>query len=120
MSYETKEYGIVTTACEVSFAVGNLDYGTVTVPVGAKVSRRIVMSRDAAWKPETRKTSDWFVEPSELDKLTCEFKGGELFRMDMKNYGISMPNANVCKTTKEGEGVWIYGDPKPSHKSRHL
>jgi hypothetical protein len=114
---ETKELGTVTTACDVSFAVGNLDYGMVTVPVGTKVSRRVIMDRDAPWKPITTKVSDWFVEHYEIDKLICEFKGGELFRMDMKNYGISMPNANVRKI--DGEGVWVYDEPIKEHRSRH-
>lgn len=111
----TKEFATVTTACEVSFAVGNMDYGTITVPVGIKVFRHVIKSRDADWKPETVKTSDWFVEHDDMVKLCPEsYKiNGNLssfYLHDASHYGITMPNANV---RKDGEL------PKAKHKAVH-
>ncbi len=96
----TKEYATVTTACEVSFQVGRMNYGTINIPVGAKVFRHIVKSRDAAWKPETVKTSDWFVmEVQKYCPEGCMLNGkpSDFFIHDADHYGITMPNANVRK-----------------------
>jgi Fe-S oxidoreductase len=105
----TKEYGTVHTACEVSFAVGHADYGTILVPVGTKVFRHIIKSRDAAWKPETVKVSDWFVEHDEGVKLCPSEKVRSFYLHDMCHYGITLPNANVRKE----------GTPVVVHKSHH-
>ncbi len=85
-----RETSTVKTAIEVSFAVGSLHYGTITVPVGTVVER----NKDCGvW-------SDWFVKyPKELCpdtfKIDGEVPDGGLFMHDAKYYGISIPNANV-------------------------
>ena len=108
MSY-TKEHATVTTACEVSFVVGNMDYGTITVPVGAKVFRHIFNN-----PPEAVKVSDWFVEHDDMVKLCPESykvngKPSTFYLHDASHYGITMPNANVRKD----------GEPKAQHKAHH-
>jgi len=110
----SKEYATVTTACEVSFAVGHLNYGTITVPVGTKVFRHVIKSRDADWKPETVKVSDWFVADADVAKLCPDGMkiNGEpsaFYLHDGTHYGITMPNANVRKD----------GEPKATHKAIH-
>ena len=112
MSYD-KEISTVRVACEVSFKVGTMDYGTITVPAGTKVFRHIIKSRDAAWKPETIKTSDWFVDGDAMVKLCPEsykINGApsNFYLHDASHYGISVPNANVGK-----------GEPKSFHKAHH-
>jgi hypothetical protein len=109
-----KETATVTTACEVSFAVGHMNYGTILVPEGTKVFRHVIKSRDAAWKPETVKVSDWFVEHDALASLCPESykhngKVSDFYMHDASHYGITIPNANVRKD----------GAPVAKHKSFH-
>ena len=107
----SKEHATVHTACEVSFKVGHMDYGTIAVPVGAKVFRHIIKSKDAAWKPETVKVSDWFLEHDEMMKLCPkEYILYPFFQHDADNYGISLPNANVKKDS---------GTPSKKHLAHH-
>ena len=99
-----KELGTVTSACEVSFQVGHMNYGTIPVPVGAKCFRH----RDNG------KVSDWFV--MEVQKycpegLILNGKPSDFFIHDADHYGITMPNANVRKDTEEM--------PKATHKAFH-
>jgi acetoacetate decarboxylase len=89
MSYD-KETATVTTACEVSFAVGNMNYGTITVPVGTKVFRHVI----------DNKVSDWFLEHDDMVKLCPESskvngKPSSFYLHDACHYGITMPTANV-------------------------
>jgi hypothetical protein len=99
-----KETATVTTACEVSFAVGHMNYGTILVPVGTKVFRHTVNG----------KLSDWFVADADVAKLCPEGMkiNGEpssFYLHDGTHYGITMPNANVRKD----------GEPKATHKAIH-
>ena len=110
----TKEHATVHTACEVSFAVGHANYGTILVPIGAKVFRHVIKSRDAAWKPETVKVSDWFVDHDDMVKacpsqLVEDGKVSPLYYHDVCHYGITMPNANVKRE----------GTPEATHKAHH-
>lgn len=100
----SKEYATVTTACEVSFAVGHLNYGTINVPVGTKVFRH----------NDCGKWSDWFVADADVAKLCPDGMkiNGEpsaFYLHDGTHYGITMPNANVRKD----------GEPKAVHKAHH-
>jgi hypothetical protein len=99
-----KETATVTTACEVSFAVGHMNYGTILVPVGTKVFRHTVNG----------KVSDWFVADADLAKLCPESfkhdgKVSDFYLHDASHYGITMPNANVRKD----------GEPVAKHKAHH-
>lgn len=101
----SKEYATVTTACEVSFAVGHMNYGTITVPVGTKVFRH----NDVGGK-----WSDWFVSDADVAKLCPEGmkingQPSSFYLHDGTHYGITMPNANVRKD----------GEPVAKHKSIH-
>lgn len=103
-----QEISKVRVACEVSFKVGQMDYGTIMVPAGTEVFRHVIKSRDAAWKPETVKFSDWFVSDAELRKLCPEsYKlNGEVssfYLHDASHYGISVPNANVGELSKASQ-----------------
>jgi hypothetical protein len=114
MSYN-KEISTVRVACEVSFRVGNMDYGTITVPAGTVVFRHIIKSKDAAWKPETVKVSDWFVAHDDMVKLCPESymidgKPSSFYLHDSSHYGITVPNANVGA---------LKGEPKTFHKAHH-
>lgn len=106
MTLETTEYATVHTACEVSFAVGHADYGTINVPVGTKVFRHL---------SDGKPVSDWFLEGDEIPKL-CPEKGKIYdkpsigYIRDAFHYGITMPNANVKR-----DGV-----TKPTHEAIHI
>jgi hypothetical protein len=82
--------------------------------VGAKCFRNVIKSRDADWKPETVKVSDWFVmEVQKYCPEGCMINGkpSDFFIHDADHYGITMPNANV---RKDGEEM-----PKAKHKAIH-
>jgi hypothetical protein len=107
----SKEHATVHTACEVSFRVGHMDYGTILVPVGTNVFRHVIKSKDAYWKPETVKYSDWFLEADGIVYLCPkEHMQNRLYLDDALNYGITVPNANVKKDS---------GTPSEKHKAFH-
>lgn len=112
----TTETATVTCACEVSFAVGSCEYGTISVPVGTKVFRFIFKSKDAEWKPFTTKVSDWFLSDDDMIRLCPESlkvngKVPDLYAHDATHYGITLPNANVRPDGKEA--------PKAKHRAFH-
>jgi hypothetical protein len=99
MSYD-KEFATVIVACEVSFGVGHMNYGTISVPAGAKVFRHNVNG----------KVSDWFLLDDDLRKLCPEaYKGSSFYLHDAMRYGISLPNANVRNE----------GTPCATHRAYH-
>lgn len=120
---KTTEVSTVRVAVEVSFQVGKMDYGTILVPAGTPVFRHIIKSKDAAWKPETTKTSDWFVQnPSLLPdngRILINGKHSSFFVQDATHYGITVPNANVCPV----KGPYIIGfggeNAETFHKAHH-
>jgi hypothetical protein len=91
----------VRVACEVSFKVGNVDYGSIMVPAGTKVFR---------WVMEGGKVSDWFLEDEELASLCPNDWIKELFMHDAGIYGISLPDANVGP---------LRGPAKSYHQAHH-
>ena len=102
----TTQTSTVRTAIEVSFAVGTLDYGTITVPVGTVVERHY--DERGMW-------SDWFVSyPTKLCpdsyKINGEVPEHGLFMHDAIHYGITIPNANV----EAGH------TPLKTHKAYHI
>ena len=101
-----KEISTVRVACEVSFKVGHMDYGTITVPAGTQVFRHKVNG----------KVSDWFVSDADLAKLCPEsykINGvpSSFYIHDASHYGLSVPNANV--------GALKGDNPKTFHKAHH-
>lgn len=109
-----KEFSTVRVACEVSFTVGHMNYGTITVPVGTKVFRHRVNG----------KVSDWFVADADLAKLcpdSYKINGepSDFYMHDASHYGISMPNANVAPV----KGPYIIGhggeNAQTFHKAHH-
>jgi hypothetical protein len=100
-----KEHSTVRVAIDVSFQVGNMNYGTITVPKGTKVFRHHVDG----------KISDWFIEHDDMVKLCPknfihEGKISQFYLHDASHYGITVPNANVGK---------IVETPKKVHSSFH-
>lgn len=101
-----KEFATVHTACEVSFKVGHMDYGTIAVPVGTKVFRHNVNG----------KVSDWFLTHDSMIRLCpdeCIENDGKvsaLYCHDATHYGITLPNANVKKDS---------GTPSEKHSAHH-
>lgn len=98
------ESATVHTACEVSFRVGSMDYGTINVPVGAKVSRHTI----------NKIVSPWYLDQEDFVKLCpksfmIDGKVSHVYFMDADNYGISLPNANVKKD----------GYPSKKHLAHH-
>jgi hypothetical protein len=101
------EVSSVRIAIEVSFAVGKLDYGTITVPVGTEVQRHY---------DERGKWSDWFIKnPKALCpdtfKINDEVPENGFFMHDAEHYGISIPHANVYGSKNFALKV---------HKSHHI
>jgi hypothetical protein len=87
---EITEVSNVRIAIEVSFAVGHMDYGTLSVPEGTPVERRFV----------NEKWSEWFItNPKVLCpdsfKINGEVSENGFFMHDAKFYGITIPHANV-------------------------
>lgn len=81
----TNQYSTTTIDCEVSFtaACNTTDYGTLFIPKGTLVQRRIVNG----------KLSDWFIaEPQKLFSTK-----GAMFQHDAEHYGITIPPQNVYK-----------------------
>ena len=104
MSYD-KEISTVRVACEVSFKVGHMDYGTILVPAGTQVFRHKVNG----------KVSDWWVAHDDMVKLCPESykingQPSTFYLHDASHYGISLPNANICP---------IAGDAKAKHNAHH-
>ena len=103
-----KEYATVISACEVSFQVGHMNYGTINVPVGTKCFRH------AGNKGFGVKPSEWFVmDVASLcpEGMKIDGKPSDFFIHDADHYGITMPNANV---REDGEEM-----PKATHKAFH-
>lgn len=101
-----KEISTVRVACEVSFKVGHMDYGTILVPAGTQVFRHTVNGKPI---------SDWWVTDADIAKFCPESfmidgKPSNFYIHDATHYGISVPNANV------GE---LKGEPKTFHKAHH-
>ncbi len=101
----TKEISTVRVACDVSFKVGHMDYGTITVPVGTQVFRHAVNG----------KLSDWFVAHDDMVRLCPESymlngKPSDFYLHDASHYGITVPNANVGA---------LRDAPKTFHKAHH-
>lgn len=99
------ESSTVRTAIEVSFEVGNIHYGTLTVPVGTMVERH---KTNGKW-------SDWFVKyPKFLCpdsyKIDGEVPEGGFFMHDATYYGITIPHVNV----------WAGLIPLKMHKAHHI
>lgn len=88
-------------ACEVSFKVGNSDYGSIMVPAGTKVFR---------WCMEDGSKSDWFVEDEDLAALCPNEWNRKGFMHDAGIYGISLPDANVGP---------LRGPAKSYHQAHH-
>lgn len=90
-----------------------MDYGTILVPAGTQVFRHNVNG----------KVSDWWVADSELAKfcpiLMPSGDPSHMFMLDATNYGISLPNANVCPVN----GPYVIGHSgeiaETFHKAHH-
>jgi len=83
-----------------------MDYGTIAVPVGAKVFR---------YTFSNGKVSDWFLDDEDFVKLCpkeyiYDGKPSDFFIHDATFYGITLPNANVKKDS---------GTPSEKHLAHH-
>ena len=106
MRKETIQHSQVRVAVNVSFQVGRMDYGTVHIPVGTSVFRKIVDGKISDW---------WVADPAPFCPDAFKHNGkvdpDGMFMHDATYYGISVPDANV----QDGKGVYAVA----AHKSFH-
>lgn len=101
-----KEISTVRVACEVSFKVGHMDYGTILVPAGTQVFRHTVNGKPISY---------WWVSDEYIikfcpDSYKIDGKPSSFYLHDASHYGISVPNANVGT---------LKGEAKAFHKAHH-
>lgn len=94
------EHGTVRVACEVSFKVAESDYGTINVPAGTKVEKKVFQrTSHISGKVITSDTGWYVVDPAAIcpDNFKINGKPAEAFIFDALNHGITVPTANITR-----------------------